>query len=117
MKRHILHFTLVLLPLLSATYAMAQAVVGGENVDVSTERRAPKAVSIRKLETESRLPPFGANLFKGSSFTANRENGLNPDYIIQPGDKIALRIWGATEVNDVAVVDAQILGYSGGYAA
>ena len=107
MKRHLLQFSLIFLALLPCSFALAQAVVGGENLDISTERHAPKAVSIRKLETESKLPPFGANLFKGSSFTANRENGLNPEYIIQPGDRIALRIWGATEVNDVAVVDAQ----------
>ena len=107
MKRQLLQFSVTLLILISNSYALAQALIGGENVDVSTERHAPKAVGIKKLETESKLPPFGANLFKGSSFTANRENGLNPDYIIQPGDKIALRIWGATEVNDVAVVDAQ----------
>ena len=107
MKRYFLQLSLALLTLLPGFYALAQSVVGGENIDISTERHAPKAVNIHKLDTESRLPPFGANLFKGGSFTANRENGLNPGYIIQPGDRINLRIWGATEINEVSVVDAQ----------
>jgi len=107
MKQHNLKILLTLFALFSANTTFAQAVTAGENVDVSTERQAPKAVSIHEQETESKLPPFGSNLFKTSSFIANRENGLNPDYIIQPGDRIAMRIWGATEVDNVTTVDAQ----------
>jgi protein involved in polysaccharide export with SLBB domain len=50
--------------------------------------------------------PFGANLFDGG-FTQNGEDGLNPGYIIQPGDQVAVRIWGATEFNQVLTVDAR----------
>ena len=107
MCSHILKYTLSLVILLHCNLALSQVVVGGENVDVSTERHAPRSVNINKLDSESHLPPFGSNLFKAGSFTANREDGLNPEYVIQPGDRIGLRIWGATEVNDVAVVDAQ----------
>jgi protein involved in polysaccharide export with SLBB domain len=53
------------------------------------------------------VEPFGSNLFQGSFFVAEREDGLNPDYIIQPGDRIALQIWGATTLNEVTVVDSQ----------
>lgn len=51
--------------------------------------------------------PFGANLFETAASTAEREDGLNPDYIIQPGDRITVRIWGATKVDEISVVDAQ----------
>lgn len=51
-------------------------------------------------------PPFGANLFAGA-FQAERGNGLSPDYILAPGDRVAVRLWGAATVDDVSAVDAQ----------
>ncbi|CZF80144.1 Polysialic acid transport protein KpsD precursor [Grimontia celer] len=51
-------------------------------------------------------PPFGANLFVGG-YEANSVDGVNADYRIATGDKIAIWLWGAVSVNDVAVVDAQ----------
>lgn len=116
MKRHIPHFILALLALISVHPALAQGAFTG-TVDTASERQAPQAIDREQLEAELKsqlkrqqqpeLPPFGANLFKDGAFTADREDGLNPDYIIQPGDRIGLRIWGAAEVNEVAVVDAQ----------
>ena len=50
--------------------------------------------------------PFGANLFDGG-FSNDREDGVNPGYIIQPGDQIAVRVWGAIEFNEALAVDAQ----------
>ena len=52
------------------------------------------------------LQPFGANLFNGG-FSNDREDGLNPDYIVQPGDSVSVRIWGATSFNDQLTVDPQ----------
>jgi len=51
--------------------------------------------------------PFGSNLFKGSFFVAEREDGINPGYIIQPGDRITLQIWGAINLNEIVTVDTQ----------
>ena len=51
-------------------------------------------------------PPFGANLFLGN-FHKQREDGLNPDYVVMTGDKIAVHTWGAIETNQVHVVDGQ----------
>ena len=107
MKRQIGKYSLALLVFFSFNNIFAQVPISGESVDVSTERQAPEEVNLQARESESKLPPFGSNLFKGTSFTAEREDGLNPDYIIQPGDRIGLRIWGAAEVNEVEVVDAQ----------
>jgi protein involved in polysaccharide export with SLBB domain len=51
-------------------------------------------------------PPFGSKLFMGNFLTA-RPDGLNPDYVILPGDRVAVKTWGALEVADVFVVDGQ----------
>jgi protein involved in polysaccharide export with SLBB domain len=51
-------------------------------------------------------PPFGANLFKGN-FLKAREDGLNPDYVILPGDQVVVNVWGAIEINKIFVVDGQ----------
>ncbi|MDT0500422.1 MULTISPECIES: polysaccharide biosynthesis/export family protein [unclassified Halomonas] len=52
------------------------------------------------------LPPFGANLFEGG-FRGTMADGLNPGYTIKPGDQVTLRAWGAVELDQVAMVDAQ----------
>ena len=50
--------------------------------------------------------PFGEKLFEGG-FQGEREDGLNPDYLVRPGDHITLRMWGALNYAGVVVVDAQ----------
>ncbi len=76
--------------------------ISGERVDV-IEREAPE---IFPADVEGVPPPFGSNLFTGG-FRAEREDGYNPAYEVQPGDEIMLRIWGATSFEGIAVVDAQ----------
>ena len=55
---------------------------------------------------EGDIRPFGEKLFEGG-FRGEREDGLNPDYLVRPGDHITLRMWGAVDYADVVVVDAQ----------
>ncbi|MFQ5973537.1 MAG: polysaccharide biosynthesis/export family protein [Alphaproteobacteria bacterium] len=89
-----------------ATPAVSQTVGGaisGDRVDVAPEREAPKPLS---AEMAKGPPPFGFNLFTGG-FRAEREDGLNPQYIVQPGDQMTVRIWGATSFDGAVVVDAQ----------
>ncbi len=50
--------------------------------------------------------PFGSNLFNGG-FSGNQEDGLNPGYVVQPGDRVSVRIWGAIEFNESLEVDPQ----------
>lgn len=50
--------------------------------------------------------PFGASLFRGG-FSNSHEDGLNPGYQVQPGDRVTVRVWGAVDFNDVQVVDPQ----------
>ena len=65
----------------------------------------PEIVPKDKGETQ-KIQPFGSNLFMGN-FLRSREDGLNPNYQIMPGDHIALNIWGAVEQAGVYVVDGQ----------
>ena len=51
-------------------------------------------------------PPFAANLFIGG-FESERSNGLNDNYLVAPGDKISIWIWGAINYSDVVTVDNQ----------
>ena len=51
-------------------------------------------------------PPFAANLFIGG-FESERTTGLNDNYLVAPGDKISIWIWGAINYSDVTTVDNQ----------
>jgi protein involved in polysaccharide export with SLBB domain len=101
---------LIFLPLLLLTSlclnASAQEAVSTTTIDTATERQAPEALEALERTQTQRLKPFGFNLFTGG-FRAEREDGLNPDYIIVPGDRITVRIWGATEFDQTLVVDSQ----------
>lgn len=50
--------------------------------------------------------PFGSRLFTGN-FLHTRQDGLNPDYVVMPGDRVMVNTWGAVEMSTVLVVDAQ----------
>ncbi len=52
------------------------------------------------------LAPFGSNLFRGN-FAGTYSDGMTGDYIIMPGDRIAVRVWGAKTYDDVLSVDQQ----------
>ena len=52
------------------------------------------------------LAPFGANLFRGN-FAGTYSDGMNGDYVILPGDRIMVRVWGAKTYDDVLPVDQQ----------
>ncbi|HVY31783.1 MAG TPA: polysaccharide biosynthesis/export family protein [Polyangiaceae bacterium] len=50
--------------------------------------------------------PFGARLFTGN-FLRTRQDGLNPDYVVMPGDRVMVNTWGAVELSNTFMVDAQ----------
>jgi protein involved in polysaccharide export with SLBB domain len=50
--------------------------------------------------------PFGARLFTGN-FLHTRQDGLNSEYLVMPGDRIQVSTWGAFESSAVLLVDAQ----------
>ena len=56
--------------------------------------------------TDTGVQPFGASLFSGN-FLKTREDGLNPTYVVAPGDQVNVRTWGAVNINDIYTVDNQ----------
>jgi protein involved in polysaccharide export with SLBB domain len=54
----------------------------------------------------STAEPFGSRLFTGN-FLHTRQDGLNPDYVVMPGDRVQVNSWGALEMSNVFMVDAQ----------
>ncbi|MEP3349820.1 MAG: polysaccharide biosynthesis/export family protein [Marinomonas sp.] len=69
----------------------------------------PGEADIRDLlpsSEENLPPPYGANLFAGG-YETERSDGLNDDYLIAPGDKLNIWIWGAVSYSNVATVDNQ----------
>jgi len=52
------------------------------------------------------LMPFGSQIFTNSGLV-DRSVGVNPDYRIAQGDRIAVRMWGARTFDGVLVVDIQ----------
>lgn len=55
---------------------------------------------------EALPPPYGANLFAGG-YETERTDGLNDNYLVAPGDKINIWLWGAVSYSDVVTVDNQ----------
>ena len=69
----------------------------------------PGETDVRKLlpQSEDGLPPpYGANLFAGG-YETERSDGLNDNYLIAPGDKLNIWIWGAVNFSNVVTVDNQ----------
>lgn len=69
----------------------------------------PGEQSIEKLLpiVEPGFPaPYGANIFAGG-YESERIDGVNDDYLIAPGDKISIWLWGAINFADVTTVDNQ----------
>ena len=93
---------------LSAEELLSQGNAGFTNVANSASRQNlptsnPKNSAHSSLDGPQ---PFGARLFRGG-FSNSHEDGLNPDYQVQPGDRVTVRVWGAVDFNDVQVVDPQ----------
>ncbi len=58
------------------------------------------------VQQEDVIEPFGAKLFSGN-FLKTRGDGLNPSYILAPGDKVAVAAWGAVTIKDIYTIDSQ----------
>lgn len=70
-------------------------------------RQGPPSWAQEPFEkTIEHLKPFGANLFTGN-FARTYYDSLNPGYEINAGDRIAVKLWGAKDLDTVLVVDQQ----------
>lgn len=77
--------------------------------DAKPTKPAPPPASAATPQTPSTVPapePFGSRLFTGN-FLRTRQDGLNADYLVMPGDRIQVNTWGAVEMSQVLLVDAQ----------
>lgn len=73
----------------------------------ASSQPAPKSTSARvNKPARSGLHPFGSSLFEGN-FLHAREDGVNANYVIMPGDHVAVYSWGAVDINQTFVVDSQ----------
>ena len=61
--------------------------------------------NLSKLSNTSKVY-FGEAIFKGN-FKENKQFRYNPDYLINVGDVISIKLWGAYEYTDEVIVDKQ----------
>jgi protein involved in polysaccharide export with SLBB domain len=71
-----------------------------EEQTIKTVDKTVNSAPVTKTST-----PFGANLFSGD-FQSNRNDGLDPNYRLIPGDKVALHMWGQLTIDEILTVDA-----------
>ena len=95
-----------LLVLLASTGVFLAMPAANSHAESGSDGDAVPTSLSASTAAEAGARPFGEKLFEGG-FQGEREDGLNPDYRVRPGDHITLRMWGAVEHADVVVVDAQ----------
>lgn len=76
------------------------------NAESKNQARGAFAKLEQDIKEEEELEPFGKNLFEGN-FARSADDGLSEDYLVSPGDRIAVQTWGAIEVNEILTVDGQ----------
>ena len=103
--------------------AQQAAALPAKPAQISVAEDIPKALFDDKSNTKPAPPPagatvggpaappeapepFGARLFTGN-FLHTRQDGLNSDYLVMPGDRIQVNTWGALDTSAVLLVDAQ----------
>jgi protein involved in polysaccharide export with SLBB domain len=82
--------------------ASVPAAPSGGGAD-ATPPPAPPA-QLQEYAANLRSDVFGAKLFAGS-FAAQGAAQFNPDYLVAPGDRIQLRLWGGFNFDSVLPVD------------
>ncbi len=92
--------------------AIFQQAMYGQEASRQREERQPMpglpawALDTYRPDMTRGLEPFGANLFRGN-FAGTYGSGMNDEYVILPGDRITVRVWGARSYDDVLFVDQQ----------
>jgi len=105
MRNSILFLWLVFTPWIAVAQSLDGSSLSSEAAPVSAAELINTQQSATS-STDNTLEPYGASLFRGG-FSNDREDGLNPEYLIQPGDAVSVRIWGATQLNESFTVDHQ----------
>jgi protein involved in polysaccharide export with SLBB domain len=79
---------------------------GGNSIGRNRPINVPSSSGPLPAGEEGLPPPFGANLFQGG-FESERSDGLNSSYLVAPGDKISIQMWGTVNRAEVVTVDNQ----------
>ena len=79
---------------------------GGNNTGRNKPINVPSSSGPLPAGEEGLPPPYGANLFQGG-FESERSDGLNSNYLVAPGDKISIQMWGTVNRAEVMTVDNQ----------
>lgn len=99
--------TLLLTALVLSMSVSAQTAVETPGVVVDSRSALFEQQETEQLDQlRNQTKPFGHTLF-GGGFSASETQGLNADYIVSVGDRVAVRIWGATAYEKIQVVDSQ----------
>jgi protein involved in polysaccharide export with SLBB domain len=75
------------------------------SLPLSAADAVPSKTPVANQE-EMAIEPFGSRLFNGN-FLKARGDGLNPDYILAPGDKVAVAVWGSVTIKEIYTLDSQ----------
>ncbi len=107
MRRLLINLKLALSALLLLTQSSFAETAGFQSTEeVETQSIETVLSENARSKKSGSLRPFASNLFNGA-FKRSQEDGVNPNYTITPGDRIAVRIWGATTFDDLLTVDMQ----------
>jgi protein involved in polysaccharide export with SLBB domain len=79
---------------------------GGNSTGRNRPINIPSSSGPLPAGEEGLPPPYGANLFQGG-FESERSDGLNSSYLVAPGDKISIQMWGIVNRAEVITVDNQ----------
>ncbi|CAA6805040.1 MAG: Capsular polysaccharide export system periplasmic protein KpsD [uncultured Thiotrichaceae bacterium] len=75
------------------------------NTSISAENTSTKIFDEGLPTThKTKTQPYGSSLFSGKK-TSGSNASINKDYLIVPGDKIKLNLWGIIQSNDILTVD------------
>lgn len=123
--------TVIMVGLIWASLVCAQSAPTAEQIKLAQQQQSAQGVDVSEfIQSKGRstgrtdnapmpeygrmlsaldndLPrPYGANLFAGG-YSAERSDGLNDSYLVAPGDKISVQLWGTVNHAEVLTVDNQ----------
>lgn len=89
----------------SSSNAMMQQASLGEEKGLNSQSIVDLSPS-SSMKYQNKNKMFGAQLFKGA-FASTAGSTFNTSYVINPGDNINLRLWGAYQFSGTQTVDPQ----------
>lgn len=78
----------------------------GQSDTPASAIRADRVPPQLGVQTSNTLMPFGSQLFSRSNLV-DRNIGITDEYVISEGDRIAIKVWGARNYDQVQFVDLQ----------